>query len=210
MNLQPGLGRIAILWGNIQWHNRFSSVDRQTFDSSTSLQQTWLHLFATADQSNKLALKGMLILKRFSRIRKLELNHASSLISHQTNLDVEIDIWLGGINQTRCINFFIPEPLGDDFFVQFPEVSVLRQDEFWCIKAHLVSSSKRWNVTPSHYGLHTGAVKLPGNGQCWWTKLIRPGFEPFRRFFSLNWLFFLWKFSLRKENHLVVYSQIIQ
>lgn len=50
------------------------------------------------------------------------------------------------------------------FFVQFPEVSVDRMN-FLCIKIHLVSSSKRWNVTQSHhYGLQTGAVKLKGNG----------------------------------------------
>ena len=199
MNLQPGLGSKAILWGNIQWHNSFGSVDRQTFDSSTWLQQTWLHLFATADQSNKLALKGMLILKRFSRIRKVELNRTSSLISHQTNLDVEIHIWFGGINQTRCFNFSIPEPLGDDFFCSIPR-SLGGQDEFWCIKINLVSSSKRWNVTQSHYGLHTGAVKLQRNGAMLVNEANSARICTLQTFFfSLNWLFLLWNFHLERK-----------
>ena len=197
MNLQAGIRRIAILWGNIQGHNSFGSVDRQIFDSSTWLQQTWLHLFATTLTCSK----GMLILKRFSRIRKLELNLASTscLISHQTNFDAEIHIWHGGINQTRCINFSIPEPLGDDFFCSIPR-SLGGQDEFWCVKIHLVSWSKRWNVTQSHYGLHIGAVKLQGNGAMLvneansariWT-LQTP-------FFFLNWLFLLWNFHLERK-----------
>ena len=154
--------------------------------------------------------KGMLILKRFSRIRKLELNRASCLISHQTNFDVEIHIWLGGINQKSCINFSIPVPLGDDFFCSIPR-SLGGQDKFWCIKIHLVSSSKRWNVTQSHYGLHTGAVKLQGNGAMLVNETNSARTWTLQTFFFfLNWLFLLWKFSLRKESHLVVYSQIIQ
>ena len=58
--------------------------------------------------------------------------------------------------------------------------------------------------------MDTGDVKLQGNVAMLVNQANSVGFEPFRRLFfprliyiaEISWLFLLWRFSLRKENHL--------
>ena len=186
MNLQAWRRRIAVLWGNIQWHHIFGSVDRQIFDSSILLQLTWLHLFATADQTTKLALKVRWYYKTLPRMRKFELDRASSLISHQTNFDILKFIFRTlGSKPNEMHQFFFSWTVRWCFLLYSTKSRwtgwILMLWNWFLLTGTLISH----NVTVV---MHTGDVKLQGNGVILVNLANSVGSEPFR-------LFLLWRFN---------------
>ena len=184
MNSQAGRRRIAALWGNIQWHHIFGSVDRQIFDSSILLQLTWLHLFVTAaNQTTKLALKVRWYYKHYLACGSLSL-----IVLLPWYLIRPISIYWNsyfawGSKTNEMHQFFFSWTFRWCFLLYFPKSRwtgwiLMLWNWYKLIKMFLLTGTLiSHNVTVV---MHTGDVKLQGNGVILVSQANSVGSEPFR------------------------------